>query len=98
MIRYTLSCAQGHAFESWFQSGSGYESLRNAGMVSCPECGTTKVDKALMAPAVQPARRTGHSAPALTEAVATPPPTVACSAGRKVRRRWRRCGGRSGSI
>ena len=76
MIRYTLSCAQGHAFESCFQSGSGYESLRNAGMVSCPECGTTKVDKALMAPAVQPARRTGHSAPALTEAVATPPPTV----------------------
>lgn len=78
MIRYTLSCAQGHAFESWFQSGSGFESLRDTGMISCPVCGSAKVDKALMAPAVQPARRTGASAPPLAEslapAAATPPP------------------------
>lgn len=77
MIRYTLCCADGHTFDSWFQSGNGYESLRGAGMVTCPVCGTSSVDKALMAPAVQPARRTGQSAPALTDAVtSTPAPAV----------------------
>ena len=25
MIHYTLRCAKGHAFESWFQSSSAYE-------------------------------------------------------------------------
>ena len=73
MIRYTLCCADGHTFDSWFQSGTGYESLRGSGRVSCPVCGTTKVDKALMAPAVQPARRAGQTGPALTDAVAPPP-------------------------
>ena len=52
MIRYTLKCQAGHAFDSWFQSGPAYEGLRKAGHVSCPDCGSTEVDKALMAPQV----------------------------------------------
>lgn len=52
MIRFTLTCDNDHRFDSWFQSGSAYDSLQRAGMVSCAVCGSTKVDKALMAPAV----------------------------------------------
>jgi len=52
MIRYTLSCADGHRFESWFQSADAYETLRARGMVSCAVCGGVKVDKSLMAPRI----------------------------------------------
>lgn len=52
MIRYSLTCAQEHRFESWFQSSEAFERLQAAGMVSCALCGSTEVTKALMAPAV----------------------------------------------
>ena len=50
MIRYTLRCEQGHAFESWFQSSSAYESQVKRKLVNCPVCGSAKVEKAIMAP------------------------------------------------
>ncbi len=53
MIRYSLTCPQDHAFESWFQSSAAFDGLVSAGHVACPICGTTKVEKTLMAPAVQ---------------------------------------------
>lgn len=52
MIRYALRCAEGHRFESWFQSAAGYESLRQAGHVACAICGGTEVEKDLMAPSL----------------------------------------------
>lgn len=52
MIRYTLKCAADHAFDSWFSSAAGYDSLKAAGHVACPTCGDTAVEKALMAPRV----------------------------------------------
>ncbi len=52
MIRYTLSCAKGHEFESWFQSSDAYDRLRKARRVTCPDCGSAKVEKSLMAPSV----------------------------------------------
>ena len=54
MIRYTLRCGNDHGFESWFGSAQGFESLRAAGRVECPECGSAEVEKALMAPNVTP--------------------------------------------
>lgn len=56
MIRYTLRCSAGHAFDSWFQSAGSYDTLRVAGMVTCPDCGIAKIEKSLMAPQVRPAR------------------------------------------
>lgn len=53
MIRYTLKCANGHAFESWFASGEAFERLSAAKHVICPDCGSADVEKALMAPAVR---------------------------------------------
>jgi len=52
MIRYALTCAEGHEFESWFQSAAAFDSLAEKGMVSCAVCGGTDVKKALMAPKV----------------------------------------------
>lgn len=52
MIRYTLTCADGHRFESWFQSGDAFDALAAKGLVSCALCGSDKVSKALMAPRV----------------------------------------------
>jgi hypothetical protein len=52
MIHYNLRCAKGHAFESWFQSSSAYEAQEKRELVSCPVCGSTKVERAIMAPRI----------------------------------------------
>jgi hypothetical protein len=52
MIRYTLRCEKGHAFESWFQSSGAYDSQAKRKLVSCPNCGSVKIDKAIMAPRI----------------------------------------------
>ena len=52
MIRYNLRCERGHAFASWFQSSSAYESQEKRRLVSCPSCGSVKVERAIMAPRV----------------------------------------------
>jgi hypothetical protein len=59
MIRYTLKCAAGHGFESWFQNGEAFAALAEAGRLACPVCGSAEVSKELMAPAVRPARKAG---------------------------------------
>ncbi|MGE0062092.1 MAG: DUF1178 family protein [Xanthobacteraceae bacterium] len=50
MIRYALACAEGHHFESWFQDSAAYDKQAKRGLVTCPHCGSAKVDKAIMAP------------------------------------------------
>jgi hypothetical protein len=52
MIHYNLRCAKGHAFESWFQSSSAYEAQEKRKLVSCPVCGSTRVERAIMAPQI----------------------------------------------
>jgi hypothetical protein len=50
MILFRLRCTRGHQFEGWFRDGDGFEAQQKAGAISCPECGETKVEKAVMAP------------------------------------------------
>ena len=53
MIIFDLRCApRGHVFEAWFASGEDYEAQRARGLVVCPICGASEVDKAAMAPRV----------------------------------------------
>jgi len=52
MIRYTLTCDKDHDFEGWFPGIEACDKQLSAGLVSCPDCNSTKVRKALMAPAV----------------------------------------------
>ncbi|MFZ1815191.1 MAG: DUF1178 family protein [Rhizobiaceae bacterium] len=57
MIRYSLACDGGHEFEGWFASSSDYDAQLGRSLVSCPVCGSQKVSKLLMAPAVSTSRR-----------------------------------------
>jgi hypothetical protein len=50
MIRYALICEKGHDFESWFQDSAAYDKQAKRGLVTCPQCGSPKVEKAIMAP------------------------------------------------
>jgi hypothetical protein len=78
MIRYSLACERGHAFESWFASSSAYDKQAKRGLVACPACGSTKVDKAIMAPRLARSDKAidvpaPAPAPAETPAPAAPP-------------------------
>lgn len=57
MIRYNLVCTGGHDFESWFRDAAAFDKAAKAKAVTCPECGTSDVVKALMAPSVSTARK-----------------------------------------
>ncbi|HWB47564.1 MAG TPA: DUF1178 family protein [Stellaceae bacterium] len=59
MIRFSLRCASEHEFEVWFRDGETYETQRQADEIACPECGSTKVEKALMAPRIGRSREPG---------------------------------------
>jgi hypothetical protein len=51
MIVFDLECrANGHRFEGWFGSSDDYASQQQRGLVACPQCGTSDVVKAPMAP------------------------------------------------
>jgi hypothetical protein len=52
MIRYALHCEAGHDFESWFRDSEAYEVQAEAGHLACPHCGSSAIEKRLMAPAV----------------------------------------------
>ncbi len=57
MIRYSLSCDAGHAFETWFRNSDECDSQCAQGLVACPICGSAAVGKSLMAPAVSTSRK-----------------------------------------
>jgi hypothetical protein len=57
MIRYALVCAKGHSFESWFQNSSAYDKQARRELVTCPVCGTAKVEKEIMSPRLSGSRR-----------------------------------------
>ena len=53
MIRYALFCRDCDAeFEAWFASSGAYDSQAAKGLVTCPHCDGTQVDKQIMAPAL----------------------------------------------
>ncbi|MFQ6548924.1 DUF1178 family protein [Aestuariibius sp. 2305UL40-4] len=76
MIKYTLKCGDGHAFESWFHSSDAFDALRDAGRLSCIECGNTHVEKSLMAPKVRPGRASGPLPEPANTSDAPPPDFV----------------------
>ena len=55
-MKFTLHCDEGHEFEAWFRSNEDYETQAKRGFVECPQCGSIKISKALMAPQVATGR------------------------------------------
>jgi hypothetical protein len=76
MIRYALRCDHDHAFESWFQSSSTYESQVKRKLVSCPICGSMKVEKAIMAPRIVGKKGRERAAPTPSEPAEILPPAT----------------------
>jgi hypothetical protein len=65
VIRYALVCERRHGFESWFANSAAYDKQVARGLVTCPMCGSAKVEKAIMAPALgRSGKRNGIEAPA----------------------------------
>jgi len=51
MIVFDLECRSGgHRFEGWFGSSEDFAGQQKRGLVACPECGSSDVIKAPMAP------------------------------------------------
>ena len=67
MIRFSLHCDHAHEFEGWFRSNDDFETQKKRGFVECPTCGSNKVEKALMAPAVSTGRKKEKIALAMGE-------------------------------
>jgi hypothetical protein len=83
MIRYALACERGHSFESWFQNSTAYDHQVKRGLVVCPVCNSTKVEKALMAPRLSGTRRRDNP-PAPVVTGEGPPPAPAQDAPAQV--------------
>jgi hypothetical protein len=84
MIRYNLVCARSHEFESWFANSAAYDKQAKRGLVACPVCGSTKVEKAIMAPRLARADQpidvsVAPAAPAPELAPAAPTPVAMIS-------------------
>jgi hypothetical protein len=50
MIVFDLHCEDGHRFEGWFGSAKDFTSQKKRGLLSCPSCGGTGIERALSAP------------------------------------------------
>jgi hypothetical protein len=77
VIKYQLICDKDHDFEGWFQSGEAFDTQKKRGFVECPICGSNKVDRAIMAPAVARTDRDGVSFPLLEQDMKEPAEWVA---------------------
>src|SRR5690625_4438099 len=69
MIRYSLRCAAGHSFESWFRDSAAFDKLAASDSLACAICGDSHVEKAIMAPALTASER-ASPAPARSEPTA----------------------------
>ena len=45
MVVYDLICRKKHTFEGWFPSFEEYQTQAGKKLISCPTCGSTKVEK-----------------------------------------------------
>jgi hypothetical protein len=64
-----LACNKAHQFESWFPSSEAYDAQRAQGLLTCPVCGSAKIEKQIMAPSVA---RTDKAHAVLTDAPTQP--------------------------
>ncbi len=81
MICYSLVCEAGHRFDSWFRDSAASEAQVAGGLVECPECGSRRIEKAIMAPSIGRAGRQAEAGSA-----PSPPPEprpVALLSGRE---------------
>jgi hypothetical protein len=81
MIRYALACERGHTFDSWFQNSAAYDRQVKLGLVACPVCSSSKVEKTMMAPRIAGASKRADAS--ASEAPAQVPAPTATAAEQK---------------
>ena len=68
MIRYQLKCENDHSFDGWFANSAAFDKQAAANLVTCPACGSTAVEKSLMAPNVTTSKKSSKAqVPALQD-------------------------------
>jgi hypothetical protein len=70
MIKYDLRCDDDHGFEGWFSSMADYDDQQASGLLVCPMCGSKKIEKAIMAPAVRSSDKRAAIADAIRNEIA----------------------------
>lgn len=45
MIVFELICSKSHRFEGWFASSGDFDGQRDRGLLSCPSCGRSEIEK-----------------------------------------------------
>jgi len=69
MIVFELICPDRHRFEGWFASSEDFESQKSRGLLSCPVCSGSSIQKLLTAkigkPEAEPAGEKADPTPAL---------------------------------
>jgi hypothetical protein len=73
MIAYDLCCEKDHRFEAWFKDAASFERQAKRKLVSCTTCGSSKVRKALTAPALAGTRSQNRSERAAAKSYANHP-------------------------
>ncbi len=76
MIVFELICPDRHRFEGWFASSEDFESQKSRGLLSCPVCSGSSIQKLLTAkigkPEAEPAGEKADPTPALTAKIGKP--------------------------
>ena len=83
MIHYDLRCSEGHEFDGWYKDSAAFDRLAKRGLVECPTCGDTKVQRAMMRPGGRQGR---GAARAQSRPPAPPAPSQPAAAGSGRRR------------
>ena len=50
MIVFNLHCKGGHRFEGWFGSARDFAAQKKRGLLACPTCGESAIERGLSAP------------------------------------------------
>lgn len=85
MIKFSLVCDSEHGFDAWFSSSEDFGSQLKRGLVTCPNCNSSKVEKSLMTPSVSTARKKENMGVSLPDAATNAAQQSAVAEMRKLR-------------
>ncbi|OJX68135.1 DUF1178 family protein [Magnetospirillum sp. 64-120] len=69
MILFELRCGKDHRFDAWFRDNAAFDQQSAHGLIACPTCADTKVEKAPMAPRLNKATGQALDAPDMARAM-----------------------------
>ena len=76
MIVFELICADRHRFEGWFASPGDFESQKARGLLSCPVCNDSSIEKLLTAKIGRPELAGPREQPQQAVSPAAPAPSL----------------------